>query len=317
MSRLQLWQRAWAPRLCLSVLLRPLADWLTRPPALGRQFTLQCPPVLTLIPPGDSLTDAPRVTSNQLPGHRMAQTCGLVILTRTGGLVTSKRSLASALVGLSGVRVRTRARAKISLVCSCVGLVPCVEGCGRVPGPPGPWEGAEATGTPQLAPLGDSSGRSLAQPHTRGSSLRPSGSDDALVPQPEREQMCLFQFSSVAQSCLTLCDPKDCSTPGLPVHHHLPEFTQTHIMRIESVMPSNHLILCRPLLLLPLIPPSIRVFSNESALLIRWPKYWSFSFSISPSSEHPGLISLRMDWLDLLAVQGMLKSLLQHHSPKA
>ena len=86
---------------------------------------------------------------------------------------------------------------------------------------------------------------------------------------------------------------------------------------IESVMPSSHLILCRPLLLLPPIPPSIRVFSNESALCMRWPKYWSFSFSISPSNEHPGLISFRMDWLDLLAVQGTLKSLLQHHSSKA
>ena len=88
-------------------------------------------------------------------------------------------------------------------------------------------------------------------------------------------------------------------------------------MSIESVMPSNHLILCCPLLLLPPIPPSIRVFSNESALHMRWPKYWSFSFSISPSKEHPGLISFRMDWLDLLAVQGTLKSLLQHHSSKA
>ena len=86
---------------------------------------------------------------------------------------------------------------------------------------------------------------------------------------------------------------------------------------IESVMPSSHLILCRPLLLLPPIPPSIRVFSNESTLCIRWPKYWSFSFSIIPSKEHPGLISFRMDWLDLLAVQGTLKSLLQHHSSKA
>ena len=94
-----------------------------------------------------------------------------------------------------------------------------------------------------------------------------------------------------------------------------PESTQTHVH--ESVMPSNHLILCRPLLLLPSIFPSIRVFSNESPLRIRWPKYWSFSFSISPSNEHPGLISFRMDWLDLLAVQGMLKSLLQHHSSKA
>ena len=88
-------------------------------------------------------------------------------------------------------------------------------------------------------------------------------------------------------------------------------------MPIESVMPSSHLILCRPLLLLPSIFPSIRVFSNESALFIRWPKYWSFSFNISPSNDHPGLISFRMDWLDLLAVQGTLKSLLQHHSSKA
>ena len=112
---------------------------------------------------------------------------------------------------------------------------------------------------------------------------------------------------SVAQSCPTLCDPMNCSTPGLPVHHQLPEFTQTHV--IESVMPSSNLILCCPLLLLPPIPPSIRVFSNESTLRVRWPKYWSFSFSISPSNEHPGLISFRMDWLDLLAVQGTLKSL--------
>ena len=107
----------------------------------------------------------------------------------------------------------------------------------------------------------------------------------------------------------------NCSTPGLPVHHQLPEFTQTHV--IESVMPSNHLILWRPLILLPSIFPSIRVFSNESALRIRWPKYWSFSFNISPSKELSGLISFRMDWLDLLAVQGTLKSLLQHHSSKA
>ena len=107
----------------------------------------------------------------------------------------------------------------------------------------------------------------------------------------------------------------DCSTPGLPVHHQLPEFTQTHV--IESVMPSNYLILCHSLLLLPSIFPSIRVFSNESVLHIRWPACWSFSSSISPSSEHPGLISFRMDWLDFLAVQGTLKSLLQHHSSKA
>ena len=125
----------------------------------------------------------------------------------------------------------------------------------------------------------------------------------------------MYQFSSVAQSCLTLCDPMHCSTPGLPVHHQLPEFTKP--MSIESVMPSNHLFLCHSLLLLPSIFLSIRVFSNESALRIRWPKYWSFSFSISPSNEHPGLISFRMVWLDLLAVQGTLKSLPQHHSPKA
>ena len=98
--------------------------------------------------------------------------------------------------------------------------------------------------------------------------------------------------------------------PGLPVHHQLPDLPK--LMSIESVMPSNHLILCRPLLLLPSIFPRIRVFSNESALHIRWPKYWSFSFNISPSNEHPGLISFRMDWLDLLEVQGTLKSLLQH-----
>ena len=107
----------------------------------------------------------------------------------------------------------------------------------------------------------------------------------------------------------------NCSTPGLPVHHQLPEFIQ--IQSIESVMPSSHLILCRPFPLLPPIPPSIRVFSNESTLHMRWSKYWSFSFSISPSNEHPRLISFGMDWLDLLAVQGTLKSLLQHHSSKA
>ena len=118
--------------------------------------------------------------------------------------------------------------------------------------------------------------------------------------------MVSVQFSSVAQLCPTLRDPMNPSTPGLPVHHQLPEFTQTQ--SIESVMPSSHLILCRPLLLLPPIPPSITVFSNESTLHVRWPKYWSFSFSIIPSKEHPGLIPFRMDWLDLLAVQGTLKS---------
>ena len=108
----------------------------------------------------------------------------------------------------------------------------------------------------------------------------------------------------------------NCSMPGLPVHHQLPECPPKP-MSIESVMPSNHLILCRPLLLLPSIFPSIRVFSDESPLRIRWSKYWSFSFNISPSNEHPGLISFRMDWLDLLALRGTLKSLLQHHSSKA
>ena len=119
------------------------------------------------------------------------------------------------------------------------------------------------------------------------------------------------QFRSVTQSCPTLRDPMNRSTPGLPVHHHLPGFTQTHVHR-ESVKPSSHLILCHPLLLLSPIPPSIRVFSNESTLRMRWPKYWSFSFSIIPCKEIQGLISFRMDWLDLLAVQGTLKSLLTH-----
>ena len=107
----------------------------------------------------------------------------------------------------------------------------------------------------------------------------------------------------------------NCSTPGLPVHDQLPELAQTHVYRVSDVIHPSHL--GHPLLLLPSIFPSIRVFSNESVLHIRWPKYWSFSFSISPSNEHPGLISFRMDWLDLLAVQGTLKSLLQHHSSKA
>ena len=123
------------------------------------------------------------------------------------------------------------------------------------------------------------------------------------------------KFSSVAQSRPTLCDPMDRSMLGLPVHHQL--LSLLKLMSNELVMPSNHLILYHPLLFPPSIFPSIRVFSNESFLHIRWPKYLSFSFSISPSNEHPGLISFRMDWLDLLAVQGTLKSLLQHHSSKA
>ena len=123
------------------------------------------------------------------------------------------------------------------------------------------------------------------------------------------------QFSSVAQSCPTLCDSMNRSMPGLPVHHHLPEFTQTHVHWVGDVI--QPLILCLPLLLPPSIPSSIRVFSNESALRMRWPKYWSFIFSIIPSKEIPGLISFRMDWFGLLAFQGTLKSLLQHHSSKA
>ena len=129
-----------------------------------------------------------------------------------------------------------------------------------------------------------------------------------------RSRYCQTFFSSVAQSCPTLCNPMNHSSPGHLVHCQLPEFTQTHAH--WSMMPSSHLILCRPLLLLLPIPPSIRVFSNKSTLHMRWPKYWSFSFSISPSNEHRGLISFRMDWLDLLAAQGTLKSLIQHHSSK-
>ena len=120
---------------------------------------------------------------------------------------------------------------------------------------------------------------------------------------------------SVAKLCPTLCDPMDCSMLGFPVLHYLVSLLK--LMSIELVMPSNHLILCGPLLLLPSIFPNIRVFSNESALCLRWPKYWSFSFKICPTNEHSGLISFRMNWLDLLAVQGILKSLLQHHSSKA
>ena len=120
----------------------------------------------------------------------------------------------------------------------------------------------------------------------------------------------IIQLSSVTQSCPNLCDRMNCSTPGLPVHQQLPELLK--LMSIESVIPSHHLILWCPLLLLPSIFPGIRVFWNESAHRIRW----SVSFSISFSNEHLGLISFRMDWLDLLAVQGTLKSLLQHHSSK-
>ena len=125
-----------------------------------------------------------------------------------------------------------------------------------------------------------------------------------------------YQFSSVAQLCLTLSDPMNPSMPGLPVHHQLPELTQTH----SDSRPSSQS--CHPAISSSVIPfssslQSFPVFSNESALHIRWPKYWSFSFNISPSNEHPGLISFRMDWLDLLGVPGTLKSLRQHHSSKA
>ena len=119
----------------------------------------------------------------------------------------------------------------------------------------------------------------------------------------------------ISHSCPTLCEPMDSSSPGFPVHHQLLQFTQTYIHWVGDAIQPSHLL--SSLLLPPSIFPSIRVFSNESLLCIRWPKYWSFSFSISPSNEHPGLISFRTDWLDLLAVQGTLKSLLQHHSSKA
>jgi len=123
------------------------------------------------------------------------------------------------------------------------------------------------------------------------------------------------QFGSVTQSCPTLCEPHELQH-ARPSQNSNPR-SSLKLTPIKSVMPSSHLILCRPLLCLPPIPPSIRVFSNESTLHMRWPKDWSFSFSIIPSKEHPGLISFKMDWLDLLAVQETLKSLLQHHSSKA
>ena len=129
--------------------------------------------------------------------------------------------------------------------------------------------------------------------------------------------MGLVQFSSVAQSCPTLCNARDCTTVGLPSLSITNSQSLLKLMSIESVMPSNHLILCHPLLLLPSIFPSIRVFSTESVLHFRGPKYWSFSFSISPSNEYSGLISFRMDWLDLLAGQRTLQNLLQDRSSKA
>ena len=129
---------------------------------------------------------------------------------------------------------------------------------------------------------------------------------DTILPWPHHS----VKFSSVAQLCLTLCNPMNRSMPGLPIHHQLPEFTQTHINQVSDVIQPSHPLSSPP----PApSPPSIRVFSNESTLHMRWPKYWSFSFSIIPSKENP----FRMDWLDLLAVQGTLQSLLQHHSSKA
>ena len=134
----------------------------------------------------------------------------------------------------------------------------------------------------------------------------------AQPPLPQPSCLLVPLFSWVAQSCRLFV------TPWITAHQASLSITisrsSLRLMSIESMMPSSHLILCRPLLLLPPIPPSIRVFSKESALHMRWPKYWSFSFSIIPSKEIPGLISFRMDWLYLLAVQGALKSLLQHHS---
>ena len=128
-------------------------------------------------------------------------------------------------------------------------------------------------------------------------------------------QFSSVQFSSVAPSCLTLCDPTDCRTPDFPVRYQLPELTQIHVHQVSDAMrPSHPLLFPSP----PIFNlPSIRVFSNESVLHIRWSKYWSFSFSISPSTEYSGLISFRIDWLDLLAIQGTLKNVLQHHSSKA
>ena len=139
-----------------------------------------------------------------------------------------------------------------------------------------------------------------------------------------RDQFCFIFFSTfyfVFSSVQSLSRVCLFATPWIAAHQASLSISNSQsslkLMSIELMMPSSHLILCRPLLLLPPIPPSIRVFSNESTLHMRWPKYWSFSFSIIPSSEHPGLISFRMDWLDLLAVQGTLKSFLQHHSSKA
>ena len=135
------------------------------------------------------------------------------------------------------------------------------------------------------------------------------------MPYIGRQWTSTVQFSSVTQSCPTFCDPTDCDTPGLPVHHQFLELAQTHVHQVgDATQPSHPL---SSLSTLPSILLMIRIFSNESALCIRWPKYWSFSFIISLSNEYSGLISFRMNWLDLLAVQGTLRSLLQHHSSEA
>ena len=152
-------------------------------------------------------------------------------------------------------------------------------------------------GTPNMPDLPNWAGSALSYSHPHCISC-------------SRSHLLLFSRSAVSYSL----QPMECSTPGPPVLHHLPELAQTHVRCISSAI--HHLVLCRPLLLLPSIFPSIRIFSNESVFHIRWPTYWSFSFSISPSNEYSGLISFRIDWLDL-AIQGTLKSLLQHYSSKA
>ena len=150
-------------------------------------------------------------------------------------------------------------------------------------------------------------------PDTSHSRVLSSNKVGRRLQRPQDWRQVWLPCHSVAKSCLTLCNPMNCSMPCFPVLHYLPEFAQ--LMSIESVMPSNHLILCHPLL--PSIFPSVSIFSNGSVLRIRWPEYWSFSFSINPYDEYSGLISFKIDWSDLLVVQGTLKSLLQHHSSKA
>ena len=161
--------------------------------------------------------------------------------------------------------------------------------------------------------LGKLAGRSLYWGSVTPLSHPPSANLPSHFTQTPLSSLCLIfarptdfgsvQFGSVAQSCPTLCDPMDCNTPGLPVHHQLPEFTQTHVHRVsDAIQPSHPLSSPSPP---PLNLPSLRVFSNHSGLRIRWPKYWSFSLSISPSNEYSGLTSFRIDWFDLLAVQGV------------